>query len=135
MEDALEGSAPAGAQPVSAAASPAPGAVGVEPSALAALWGPQPADLAGFAQRLEARLAEELDMLRLAHAAQSMTQVRDAMHSLANSLGLLPAERALRLCKGLELAARSGDWALYGRALPLLESEVRALLARAFAGA
>jgi signal transduction histidine kinase/CheY-like chemotaxis protein/HPt (histidine-containing phosphotransfer) domain-containing protein len=135
MEDALEGCAPAGAQPVSAAASPVPGAVGVEPSALAALWGPQPADLAGFAQRLEARMAEELDMLRLAHAAQSLTQVRDAMHSLANSLGLLPAERALRLCKGLELAARSGDWALYGRALPLLESEVRALLARAFAGA
>jgi CheY-like chemotaxis protein/HPt (histidine-containing phosphotransfer) domain-containing protein len=135
MEDALEGSAPVGAPPVSAAASPVPGAVGVEPPALAALLGPQPADLAGFAQRLEARLAEELDMLRLAHAAQSLAQVRDAMHSLANSLGLLPAERALRLCKGLELAARSGDWALCGRALPLLESEVRALLARAFADA
>lgn len=37
----------------------------------------------------------------------------------------MTAERGARLAKGLELAARTGDWPLFGRALPLLQSEVQ----------
>jgi hypothetical protein len=37
----------------------------------------------------------------------------------------MTAERGARLAKGLELAARSGDWQLFERALPLLQAEAR----------
>ena len=37
----------------------------------------------------------------------------------------MTAERGARLAKGLELAARAGDWSLFGRALPLMRTEAR----------
>jgi signal transduction histidine kinase/DNA-binding response OmpR family regulator len=46
-------------------------------------------------------------------------------HGLKGSLGSMTAERGARLAKGLELAARSGDWVLFGRALPLLQAEAQ----------
>ncbi len=46
-------------------------------------------------------------------------------HGLKGSLGSMTAERGARLAKGLELAARSGDWHLFARALPLLQVEAR----------
>ncbi|MNY81545.1 Hpt domain protein [compost metagenome] len=44
-------------------------------------------------------------------------------HGLKGSLGSMTAERGARLAKGLELAARSGDWPLFGRVLPLMQAE------------
>jgi HPt (histidine-containing phosphotransfer) domain-containing protein len=46
-------------------------------------------------------------------------------HGLKGSLGSMTAERGARLAKGLELAARSDDWVLFGRALPLLQAEAQ----------
>ena len=46
-------------------------------------------------------------------------------HGLKGSLGSMTAERGARLAKGLELAARSRDWPLFGRALPLMQSEAK----------
>lgn len=46
-------------------------------------------------------------------------------HGLKGSLGSMTAERGARLAKGLELAARSGDWQLFERALPLMQAEAR----------
>ncbi|MFT7401625.1 MAG: HPt (histidine-containing phosphotransfer) domain-containing protein, partial [Hydrogenophaga sp.] len=48
-------------------------------------------------------------------------------HGLKGSLGSMTAERGARLAKGLELAALSRDWTLFGRALPLLVNEARAI--------
>ena len=46
-------------------------------------------------------------------------------HGLKGSLGSMTAERGARLAKGLELAARSRDWPLFGRALPLMQAEAK----------
>mgnify|MGYP006207538667 FL=1 len=46
-------------------------------------------------------------------------------HGLKGSLGSMTAERGARLSKGLELAARSRDWPLFGRALPLMQAEAK----------
>lgn len=62
---------------------------------------------------------------------QRALETRDAnaavahAHGLKGSLGSMTAERGARLAKGLELAARSGDWHLFARALPLLQVEAR----------
>lgn len=114
--------------------APQPGAVALAqsvaaPSNLTALLGDDAQALALFAQRLKASLAEEMGLLRTACEARSLEQVLFAIHRLNNSLALISADRATRLCKGLELSARSGDWALYQRALPLLEKEVLTSLA------
>ena len=37
----------------------------------------------------------------------------------------MTAERGARLAKGLELAALARDWTLFGRALPLMQTEAR----------
>jgi signal transduction histidine kinase/DNA-binding response OmpR family regulator len=78
-----------------------------------------------LAQAMRTDLAERL--LKLHHALQ----IQDAGHAVAHahglmgSLGSMTAERGARLAKGLELAARSGDWALFERALPLMQAEAR----------
>ena len=39
----------------------------------------------------------------------------------------LPLKKAAALANGLELAARSGEWALFGRAMPVLQNEITKL--------
>lgn len=70
---------------------------------------------------LDSRLAE------LGRALQERNQDLAVAHAhgLKGSLGSMTAERGARLAKGLELAARTSDWALFGRALPLLRAEAR----------
>lgn len=46
-------------------------------------------------------------------------------HALKGALASLTAQRAAALANGLELAARSGEWALFGRALPVLQNEIQ----------
>ncbi|MDP1684043.1 PAS domain-containing hybrid sensor histidine kinase/response regulator [Hydrogenophaga sp.] len=62
------------------------------------------------------------DMQRALDARDAAAAVAHA-HGLKGSLGSMTAERGARLAKGLELAARSGDWSLFGRALPLMRAE------------
>ena len=64
------------------------------------------------------------DMERALEARDTAAAVAHA-HGLKGSLGSMTAERGARLAKGLELAARAGDWSLFGRALPLMRAEAR----------
>ncbi|MCW5655781.1 PAS domain-containing hybrid sensor histidine kinase/response regulator [Hydrogenophaga sp.] len=72
------------------------------------------ADLASRQIELQKALESRDKSAAVAHA-----------HGLKGSLGSMTAERGARLAKGLELAARSGDWHLFARALPLLQVEAR----------
>lgn len=64
------------------------------------------------------------DMQRALETRDGAAAVAHA-HGLKGSLGSMTAERGARLAKGLELAARAGDWSLFGRALPLMRAEAR----------
>lgn len=102
-----------------------------EPNRLADLLGADVQTLQVFVQRLDMSMNDELELLHQAHAARSLEQVLFATHRLGSSLGFLSAGRALRMAKGLELSARSGDWGLFLRALPLLKKEIEAAMAAA----
>ena len=71
-------------------------------------------DLKQRLQQLQQALHSQDPELAIAHA-----------HGLKGSLGSMTAERGARLAKGLELAALSRDWSLFGRALPLMQSEAQ----------
>lgn len=49
------------------------------------------------------------------------------VQSLNEIFAQLKADRSLRLAKGLEMAARAEEWALFGKVLPLLRDEVNRL--------
>ncbi|MDO9434219.1 ATP-binding protein [Hydrogenophaga sp.] len=72
------------------------------------------ADLASRQHQLRRALDERDSQAAVAHA-----------HGLKGSLGSMTAERGARLAKGLELAARAGDWHLFERALPLMQAEAK----------
>ncbi|WP_066271960.1 ATP-binding protein [Hydrogenophaga palleronii] len=72
------------------------------------------ADLASRQRELQQALDMRDTAAAIAHA-----------HGLKGSLGSMTAERGARLAKGLELAARAGDWHLFERALPLMQAEAR----------
>ena len=102
----------------------------------------QPAiDLAKLRRRLDGdedslqELAQAMrqDLVVRLQGLQAALERRDAesavahAHGLKGSLGSMTAERGARLAKGLELAARTGDWGLFERALPLMRSESKAI--------
>ncbi len=76
-------------------------------------------------------LAMRSDLVSKLTDMQRAFEIKDAAaavahaHGLKGSLGSMTAERGARLAKGLELAARGGDWGLFGRALPLMRTEAR----------
>ena len=80
-----------------------------------------------LAQAMRADLRERLLALQTALAEQNVESAVAHAHGLKGSLGSMTAERGARLVKGLELAALSRDWTLFGRALPLLVNEARAI--------
>ena len=78
-----------------------------------------------LAQVMRSDLASrQIELQRALEARDASAAVAHA-HGLKGSLGSMTAERGARLAKGLELAARSGDWHLFARALPLLQVEAR----------
>jgi len=100
---------------------------------------PEAIDLAKLRRRLDGDKAtlKQLAIAMRSDLAQRQTDMQRALatrdtaaavahaHSLKGSLGSMTAERGARLAKGLELAARSGDWPLFERALPLMQAEAR----------
>jgi signal transduction histidine kinase/CheY-like chemotaxis protein len=80
-----------------------------------------------LALAMQAELRERLLALQKALAKQSAESAVVHAHGLKGSLGSMTAERGARLAKGLELAALSRDWTLFGRTLPLLVNEARAI--------
>jgi len=78
-----------------------------------------------LAQAMRTDLAERLRHLQAALQAQDSDLAIAHAHGLKGSLGSMTAERGARLSKGLELAARSRDWSLFERALPLMQAEAQ----------
>ena len=83
------------------------------------------ATLRQLAQAMRSDLAERLQQLHVALQAQDTNLAVAHAHGLKGSLGSMTAERGARLSKGLELAARSRDWSLFERALPLMQAEAK----------
>ena len=79
--------------------------------------------LRALALAMRSDLAQRLRELQAALAAQDADRAIAHAHGLKGSLGSMTAERGARLAKGLELAARSRDWSLFARALPLMQAE------------
>lgn len=83
------------------------------------------ATLRQLAQAMRNDLHERLKHMQQALQSQDADRAVAHAHGLKGSLGSMTAERGARLAKGLELAARSRDWPLFGRALPLMQAEAR----------
>ncbi|MDP2262569.1 MAG: ATP-binding protein [Hydrogenophaga sp.] len=82
-----------------------------------------------LAEAMQEDLGQRLAALQQALATRDTASAVAHAHGLKGSLGSMTAERGARLAKGLELAARSGDWSLFERALPLLQAEARQIQA------
>jgi signal transduction histidine kinase/DNA-binding response OmpR family regulator len=85
------------------------------------------ATLRQLALAMRADLRERLLALHKALTDRNAENAVAHAHGLKGSLGSMTAERGARLAKGLELAALSRDWTLFGHALPLLVEEARAI--------
>ncbi len=81
--------------------------------------------LGQLAQAMRADLATRQIELQKALGTRDTAAAVAHAHGLKGSLGAMTAERGARLAKGLELAARSGDWQLFSRALPLMQVEAK----------
>ena len=81
--------------------------------------------LGQLAQAMRADLATRQIELQKALSTRDTAAAVAHAHGLKGSLGAMTAERGARLAKGLELAARSGDWQLFSRALPLMQVEAK----------
>lgn len=83
------------------------------------------ATLRQLARAMRSDLTERLQQLQAALQARNTDLAVAHAHGLKGSLGSMTAERGARLAKGLELAARSRDWPLFARALPLMQAEAQ----------
>lgn len=68
--------------------------------------------------------------MQVALAQHDSAAAKAELERLRELFVRVDADRALRICKGLEMALNAGEWGLFSRALPLLKSEVHALLTR-----
>ncbi len=82
------------------------------------------AALARLATVTRRQLAHHMAALTTALAEQDQIVATTSAHALKTALATITAERASALSNGLEKAARKGEWALFGRALPVLRGEV-----------
>lgn len=80
--------------------------------------------LADLARGMRTDMAHRLHALRLAMDARDQVASTAQAHSLKGLLASITAHRAAALTNGLEMAARSGEWSLFNRALPVLRSEI-----------
>lgn len=86
--------------------------------------GHSPGALAEWAQTARTELTRHEDALVHALTLQDKAGAASLAHTLKGTLASLTAHRASALANGLEMAARSGEWSLFGRALPVLRSEL-----------
>lgn len=70
------------------------------------------------------QLAQHIQALQAAWGQQDRVMATTNAHSLKTSLATITADRASALSNGLEKAAQKGEWALFGRALAVLKTEV-----------
>lgn len=85
--------------------------------------------------QLVAQFAQGREKLRTALSEQDSSCAQQELEHMREMFTYMNADRALRICRGLDMARHAGEWDLFSRALPLLESEVTALLSRLSEGA
>lgn len=79
-------------------------------------------------------LGASMDLVEMVSRLGSAIEGRDALaaqtelEQLKPALTQLKAERAMRICRGLDMARYAGEWGLCARALPLLQAEIATLL-------
>ncbi len=125
--------------PSRTAPNSSPSPLGTERAHVQPVASPEALDVEKLRRRLDGD-EETLQQLAMAMRSDLVSRLEDMQHALAirdasaavahahglkGSLGSMTAERGARLAKGLELAARAGDWSLFGRALPLMRAEAR----------
>lgn len=81
-------------------------------------------------EKLEQSASTSAQNLREALARRDAGAAKAELERLSNRLTTVGAERALRICRGLDMARHAGEWDLFARALPLLENEIASLLER-----
>lgn len=86
--------------------------------------GHNPRTLAEWAKAAQQQIAQHRQGLDRALAEQDPEQAKALAHTLKGTLASLTAQRAAALANGLEMAARSKEWALFARALPVLHAEL-----------
>ena len=79
---------------------------------------------------LQQQIAEGPRRLHTALVQQDTHSAKAELERLRETFIDLNADRALRICRGLDMARHAGEWGLFSRALPLLQSEIDALLIR-----
>ncbi len=112
------------AQPPDAAQARGTSAPALDADKLRHRLGHNPSALAKWARTAQAELASHLAGLAQALAHEDKTAATALAHTLKGTLASLTAHRAAALANGLEMAARSGEWPLFGRALPVLRGEL-----------
>ena len=93
---------------------------------------PQDLEMDEFTKRamaglLKKDLPHRMTLLREALEAKSAEGALKQTHLLRGVLGLVKAVREERLTRGLEVAARAGEWDLFAKVLPLLEDAIAQL--------
>jgi CheY-like chemotaxis protein len=78
---------------------------------------------------LKKDLPQRMALLREALEAKSVEKALKQTHLLRGVLGLVKAVREERLTRGLEVAARAGEWGLFAKVMPLLEDAIAQLQA------
>jgi signal transduction histidine kinase/DNA-binding response OmpR family regulator len=68
--------------------------------------------------------------LRLAFEQRDTPTMRNEFEKLNKAFAHLEADRAMRISRGLDMARNAGEWNLFARAWPLLESEMSEVLIR-----
>ena len=120
---------PAGIQGVDPSPTSAPAGAGraspaLDLDKLRHRLGHNPDTLADLARTAQADLARYREALTDALLHQDKATAAAQAHALKGMLASLTAHRAAALSNGLEMAARSGEWPLFGRALPVLRNEL-----------
>lgn len=79
---------------------------------------------------LQRPIANAPERLRALHAQQDTVGATTALEQLREASAHLEADKALRICRGLDMARHADEWRLFLRTLPFLESEVGITLKR-----
>ena len=86
-----------------------------------------PVALQQLATAIRSEIAQHTQAMLQAQEQKDQHTAAQRARTLKGALASITAQRAAALANGLELAARSGEWALFGRAMPVLQNEITKL--------
>ena len=86
-----------------------------------------PVALQQLATAIHSEIAQHTQAMLQAQEHKDQQTAAQRARALKGALASITAQRAAALANGLELAARSGEWALFGRAMPVLQNEIHKL--------